>query len=184
MNNSPEIIARQLIQARGGGRVERCHGIAHHGSYSNAAHSWGVAMLMWYLWPEDFPRLAIFCLSHDVPEAWVGDIPAPTMRYVPGLKEKLADIEDDLNKQCGLPGEHELSEDDHAKMKACDRLDFYLWCRDQESMGNKFAAEALKEIERYFKEVPLPKRAQLLYLELSAMDDTCPVQAGIMRSTS
>jgi hypothetical protein len=48
-------IATAVIQSRSGGRVERCHGLPHHGTYSNASHQWGVAMLMHYLWPDDFP---------------------------------------------------------------------------------------------------------------------------------
>ena len=82
-------VLRNIIQSRCGGRVERCHVIPHLGSYSNASHSWGVAMLMHYLWPKDFPRLAIYCLSHDIPEAWTGDIPAPVAWAVPELKEAL-----------------------------------------------------------------------------------------------
>lgn len=172
--------AKDVIQSRCGGAVERCHGIRHQGSYSNAAHSWGVAMLMWYLWPEDFPRLGIYCLTHDVPEAWVGDVPAPTCRYVPDLKPNLAKLEDELNRSMGLPPEGELGELDHAKLKACDRLEFYLWCREQLTMGNQMAQEGLTEIRRYFREVPLPERAEHLLEALDAME-VLPVQAGVVK---
>lgn len=172
-------IAEKIIQSRAGGRVERCHSIPHQSGYSVAAHSWGVAMLMHYLWPEDFPRLALQCLSHDVPEAWVGDVPAPTMRYVPGLREALGHLEGDLNRSLGLPGEDELDPEDLAKLKACDRLEFYLWCRDQLAMGNRFAQEACCEIERYFEETPLPARAQALYEDLRNRA-ILPRQQGVM----
>lgn len=173
-------LADKVIQSRAGGHVERCHGIPHQGSYSNAAHSWGVAMLLHYLWPEDFARLALICLAHDVPEAWVGDIPAPTGRYVPGLRDSLQQIEGDLNRSMGLPGEDELNETDLAKVKACDRLEFYIWCREQVMIGNRYAEESQIEIERYFVEVRLPSRAEELYEALQGID-VLPRQANVMK---
>lgn len=172
--------ARRVIQARAGGKVERAHGVPHVGSYNNAAHSWGVAMLMAYLWPEDFPRLALACLTHDVPEAWVGDVPAPTMRYVPGLRDGLEKLETRISHSLGLPAEADLSPEDHAKLKACDRLDFWLWCREQELMGNMFVSESLMEVERFFEETPLPERANEFYREMK-WRSILPKQAGIMK---
>lgn len=168
-----------IIQARAGGRVERCHAIPHQGGYTNAAHSWGVAMLMHALWPEDFPRLAIYCLSHDVPEAWVGDIPAPMVRYVPGLKVSLGRLEDGLNRLIDLPAESELNTLDHAKLKACDRLEFYLWCREQELSGNSFAYEANTEIRKYLAIANMPSPAEELFLAIQATK-VLPRQAHII----
>lgn len=125
-------------------------------------------MLMWYIWPEDFPRLALACLAHDVPEAWVGDIPAPTMRYVAGLRTTLGHLEDRINLSLGLPAESMLAKEDHDKLKACDRLEFWLWSEEQIAQGNLFAKEARDEIERYFDETPLPAEADALYRELRA----------------
>lgn len=155
--------ANNVIQSRLGGKVERCHNVPHVGSYSDAAHSWGVAMLMWYLWPEDFPRLGIYCLTHDVPEGLVGDVPAPTGRYVPGLKDSLTALETKVNRSLGLPPEAELDPEDYAKLKACDRLEFWLWCQEQLLLGNQMVLDGAEEMERYFDEVPLPDRAQRLY---------------------
>lgn len=174
--------AERIIQTRSGGKVERCHAIPHQGSYSNAAHSWGVAMLMHALWPEDFPRLALACLSHDVPESWVGDIPGPTLRHVPGIREQLGELEDGLNRDLGLPAEGDLPPEDHVKLKACDRLELYLWCREQRAMGNQFAEETYIELTRYFQEVGLPSPAQELF-ELLEQREVLPRQAGVMKST-
>jgi len=173
-------LAECIVQSRAGGKVERCHGIQHHGTYSNASHQWGVAMLMHYLWPDDFPRLALACLSHDVPEAWFGDIPAPTCRYAPGLKELLNAAEGRLNKSLLLPAEDELAKEDYAKLKCCDRLEFWLWCCEQELSGNLFAQEGKKEVERYFKEVPLLPEAQELYDHMKSMD-LLPVLSGVVK---
>lgn len=170
-----------ITQARVGGRVERAHGIPHHGSYSNAAHTWGVLLLMYYLWPLDFPRLAAVTMAHDVPEAWFGDVPAPTMRYVPGLKDTANLIETSLNQAIGLPAEADLEASDFAKLKACDRLELYIWCREQELLGNQFANETRVELARFFAETPLPAEAQALYLEMEA-SVLLPRQAGVMKA--
>lgn len=169
-----------IVQARAGGRVERGHNCHHLGSYSNAAHSWGVAMLMWYLWPEDFPRLALICLAHDVPEAWVGDIPAPVGRYLPGLKAELTKAEKVLAGRVGLPADSDLNEEDHAKLKACDRLEFYMWCREQLAQGNQFARDPLTEITHYLDVQGLPAPADAVYREMRS-SDLLPRQTGVMR---
>lgn len=173
--------ARRIIQSRCGGRVERCHGIPHLGGYANSAHSWGVAMLMWYLFPADFTRLVIYCLSHDVPEAWFGDIPAPTLRYVRGMREGLERLEGAANVNIGLPPEHALDKKDMAKLKACDRLEFYLWCREQKAFGNQFVDEAITEIVGYLGKSPLPEPALSFFQELVNMD-VRPVQAGVVQT--
>jgi len=162
--------AYAILGARAGGRVERCHSIPHQGSYSNAAHSWGVAMLMYQLWPEDFPRLGIHCLTHDIPEFWVGDIPAPTMRAVPGLKESLTQIEDRCLNRLDLPELGTLNPEDHRKLKACDWLEFWLWCRDQWFIGNKFVQVSKVEIEGYIETMGLPHPAADVYSALRQIE--------------
>lgn len=176
----PNELARRVVQSRAGGRVERCHGLPHNGSYNNAAHSWGVAMLMLQLWPDSFPRLAAVCLAHDVPEAWTGDIPSPTIRFAPpGFKKAIAEMEVRLLEDLGLPNEHDLTGEDYAKVKACDRLELYLWCREQVDMGNRFAMEFLNELDRYLEQSVLPAAADALYRQLK-ITDTVARQQGVM----
>lgn len=161
--------------------MERSHGITHVGSYSNAAHQWGVAMLMHALWPEDFPRLAIYCLSHDVPEAWVGDIPAPTKRNVPGLKETLDVYESRINRDLGLPAESELEGEDMEKLKACDRLELYLWAKEQVMLGNRFVEGVVRELDHVFEIAPLLPRAASFYAVAREFYTNPPAQDGVMR---
>jgi len=181
-----ELIMRQLrdkiIKSRCGGRVERCHTMPHHGSYSNASHSWGVAMLMHYLWPEDFPRLAIYCLSHDIGEGWVGDIPAPTYWAIPGLREQLGKIEGDLVEEAGCPREDGLAPEDFAKLKACDRLELYIWCCEQQDMGNNFVLDCMGALTKYFHENPMPEPAQELFKTIQgSLGLMVPVQQGVVQ---
>lgn len=177
-------LAFKILQARAGGRVERCHAIPHVGSYSDAAHSWGVAVLMLQLWPEDFPRLAAACLVHDVPEYITGDIIATMMRYSPGLKETVTLVENKLMDEIGLPQFNNLSVDDHAKLKACDWLEFWLWCCDQATLGNTFALEGKTEIEEYMDRMGLPEPANQVYSALKSRirsSGTVASQASVLK---
>lgn len=155
-------VARRVVESRAGGKVERCHGVPHHGSYSNAAHSWGVAMLMAYLWPSDFPRLALVCLSHDIPERVVGDIPAPPLRMVAGLKESIGGLESLISENLGLPNEQDLNEEDYIKLKACDHLELWIWSKEQVALGNQYAQECITALEETWMYRPLPKEAMKL----------------------
>lgn len=178
-------LTQRVIDARCGGAVQRSHGLRHVGEYTVASHSWGVAMLMLQIWPEDFPRLAAACLVHDVAEAWVGDIPAPVGKYVPGLKEGLERFERRLEQRLGLPEHTSLPEEDQRKVKICDCLEFYLWCREQIWLGNRFAHEPLVEVERYLDGMEMPPPAQALYDDLKRhKSDVMPQQAGVIMETA
>jgi 5'-deoxynucleotidase YfbR-like HD superfamily hydrolase len=169
----------RVLEARRGGRVERCHTVAHHGSYTNAAHSWGVAMLMLQLWPEDFPRLAAICLSHDVPEGVFGDIPSPTLRHVSAeFRDLLDTLEGRYNRSLGLPAEDDLELEDRVKLKECDRLELYLWAREQAMVGNQYAEHMADELERLFIREPLLPPANTLLLQLQSAGSLMPRRQG------
>ena len=180
-NTTTNDIAKFIVQSRAGGRTERCHNIPHHDSYNVAAHSWGVAMLLYYIWPEDFPRLAIYCLTHDVPEAWVGDIPSPTLTYTPGLKSVIENLEIMLLHKIGLRSTTDLPKEDQEKVRACDQLEFWLWAKEQQAHGNKYVQEAIIEVERYFREEPLPELAQKVFFELFENVSLLPKQQGVLK---
>ena len=175
-------IARKIVQVRAGGNVERCHGIRHLGSDRNARPQWGAAMLMWFLWPEHFSRLAINVLTHDCAEFVTGDIPSPTMRYVPGMKAQIGALEDRINIAQGVPGESGLSAEDHLMVKICDWFDFYLWCREEDALGSLYAREGLVEITLYINSLALPPPADALWKAFhSSSFSVVPTQSGVMR---
>ena len=173
----------EIIRSRCGGKVERCHTIPHNGSYNNAAHSWGVAMLMYYIWPEDFPRLAIYCLSHDIGEGWMGDVPAPALWAMGKAREHFDNMEGDLQEAAGCPREDALLPEDLAKLKACDRLELYIWCREQMAMGNMYVKDCEKALRFYFRDNPLPEPAMSLCADLIGMKDEAytPTQQGVVQ---
>jgi hypothetical protein len=175
-------LRHRIIQARCGGKVQRCHGIPHVGDYSNASHQWGVAILAMQLWP-DHPKVNNViraALAHDVAEAWVGDVPAPTMRYSPAVAQGVHRFEHAILVELQLPSEFDLPPDEFAMLKACDRLEFMMWCLDQGAMGNRHAEEGLIEIIKYLDTLKLPEPADQLYALLKT-DGTLARQSGVMR---
>lgn len=174
----------RVIAARAGGAVERCHVIRHTGSYTVATHSWGVAMLALQLFPGFFQRIAGACLVHDVPEYLVGDIPATMKRYVESLKEETEAIEQLILENLELQSCMELSDDEKMVVKFCDCLEFYLWCKDQDSLGNKFASEGEKEICSYLNNWSDPF-LRLVWLEFKTAVErrggVTPIQAGMIK---
>lgn len=161
---------------RMGGAVERCHTIRHQGSYAVNAHSWGVAVLMYILWPKDFPRLVAYCIFHDVPEAWVGDVPAPAKKFNKTVKQSFDKMETAVFSRLDLPNDLGLSTSDRAKLKACDHLELYLWAQEQVLSGNQHAACVVREIEGFFRRDPLPLEADMLLDEI--MDGSVEYDLG------
>lgn len=157
---------KRLVAIRTGGGTERCHGIRHQGSYSVSQHTWGVLALLYVLWPEDFLRLAAVAMFHDVPEAWVGDIPAPTKKYSRAVKEACDKMEIKIFRRLKLPHDLGLSDADKTKLKACDRLDLYAWANEQVTSGNEHASCILRELDTFFQTEILPAPADEMYLEM------------------
>jgi len=174
-------LAKRIIDARCGGHVERCHVIPHQGSYNNAAHSWGVAMLMYALWPEDFERLALICLTHDIPEGWTGDPPSFLFDHLPELRAAVSDVEGTVSNSLRLPSEVGLDPIDRAKLKACDRLELYLWCREQKAFGNTFVEGCLGRLRCMFIEKPLPEPAHTLFRQFEIIS-ILPRQGNILKT--
>lgn len=159
----PRTKTQQIVRMRTGGHVRRCHGILHNGEYRVDSHSWGVAMLMWALWPEDFQRLSIYCLTHDAAEAWVGDIPATTKRYNDAIRTGVHELEARVNTFLGVPDEAELSDIDREKIKNCDLLELYLWTCEQVHAGNRHAMCVKQTVEDFIDEKPFLYEAAEIY---------------------
>ena len=137
-------------------------------------------MLLFYIWPEDFPRLALHCLSHDVPEAWTGDIPAPMLRHMGQSRREVEVAENALNISLGLPPVRGLPDLDARKVRFCDRLDLYLWCREQSLMGNTFVDEVILELLEYFEGDALPDEHSRQVAQRLRFAEVSPRTAGVL----
>lgn len=156
-------LREKVLHSRGGGAVQRCHVIRHSGSYSVAEHSWGVAMLVYYLFPEQFERLAIFALVHDIPEYLVGDVPSTVKS-----SSSTSMLEDEINTAFGLPriGSGGLTPYEQEILKACDKLDLYIWAREQQAFGSRWVDHFIVGLESQFTTQPLPWPAHELYIKV------------------
>lgn len=159
-------LLERLLAARTGGIVERCHGILHKGSYSVASHTWGMLALLYLLFENDFARLAPYAMFHDVPEAWVGDIPAPVKKYSRAVKQGAELMERAIFDRLQLPNYADLNPEDKRKLRACDSLELYLWAKEEVGGGNMHALCVVRELDRFFEEDPLPEPAAGFYVGL------------------
>ena len=68
------------------GAVKRWHTKLTIKEQDNAAHQWGVAMIVAHIFPGS-SHLLMAALTHDLHEAEAGDIPYPFKRNNPVVKE-------------------------------------------------------------------------------------------------
>lgn len=134
---------------REGGSTERTHTTPHHGSYSVAEHSWGVATLLAILHPNPSSDLILAGMWHDVHERWTGDMPAPIKWCLGNItKDEIKRLEDSIESSLGI--KFDLPAEDRKWLKACDMLEFWLWSMDQQALGNVNANEGKANAEHWF----------------------------------
>ncbi len=160
-----EQIIRRLQAIRECGHVERAHNVLHHGSYNNAAHSWQLVVLILVLHPAPPARLILAAILHDVPERWTGDFPGSFKAWIasPVLKAEIAKVESTIVNELDLSHWFDgLPQDEKIWLKSCDMLEAWLWCKDQESLGNKHTGDMKDNIQNWFDQhydiIPAPVR--------------------------
>lgn len=126
-----------LRARREGGMVERCHTMPHIGSYSVAAHSYGVAQIIRTFHSNPPLELIGAALDHDVAERWVGDTPATAKWLSPLLRDALHTAEHKIQDRFGL--DEALTQEERRWLKAADILELWLWAEEQVFMGNRCA---------------------------------------------
>jgi len=135
----------RVLALREGGWVDRMHTVPKLRRYDTAGHQWNVTMLMMQLFPDDVsPALIWVCMTHDVPERWVGDTPYPAKKWLnPDLGEALTDSERKVADMLDINAELSLREG--AILRICDMLEFFLWAREEVMMGNNLFAGKYRE---------------------------------------
>lgn len=131
-----------LPYLREASNVRRCHGLPHHGEYTDGKHSFDAVMALLCLHPNPSKALMIAVATHDMAERWVGDSPSPALACWPDLGIAYISAENDVFHQLlgGNPLD-ELSISDRRWLKAIDKLELWLWCHDQMALGNQNASE-------------------------------------------
>lgn len=152
---------RHLYEA---GAVKRWHTWPTLKDQDNAAHSWGVALILHQIAPYNF-NVLVHALTHDLHEVDGGDVPYNVKKSYPRIKEALDSQEQDFIDH------HEIwpvvSEQDLHLLKWADMFELLLWCFRERDLGNQRigivigrAYEALEKLgfpneaaEQLFKEV-------------------------------
>lgn len=133
-----------------GGDVQRFHTMPTLQRDTVAGHSHGVAMFCWMIYDEaglSVPKnLLLSALTHDLAEAKVGDVPAPTKRAL-NIRSSLGAVEDAVldTAQMGFT----LQRTEELVLKIADVLDGYLFCISELHMGNKRIMPALVNFRGY-----------------------------------
>lgn len=149
----------KVLALREGGNVRRCHTMPHLGEYTVGKHSYDAACLVLALHPEPSAELLKAVMLHDVPERWLGDLPAPAKWYAPGLAKVYGQAEEAVERTWDI-GWKLSTVSDHAWLNAVDRVEFWLWTHDQLAFGNQHIAVAKEAVEKWFAEnweqIPTP----------------------------
>lgn len=149
--------ARQILSLRASGNVQRCHTNQHHGSYTVAEHVGHAVCLLLALHPDPSVELVRAVAFHDHPELWSGDVPAPAKRRVPELARLLEALEEQYYSHHPLAAfPAHLDENGWRWLKGVDYLELYLWCRDQELLGNRHAEIIGERVVGYMAESDTP----------------------------
>jgi len=159
-------ILTQVLATREAGTVRRCHIFPHHGPYNIAQHSYGAVSLLLLLHPEPSLNLVKAVLWHDVGERWLGDMPAPAKWDNPELGRVYEEAEQKLLARLGLA--QELTDEELNWLKAVDTLDLWLWCREEEALGNEAVTAKRRACEEVMEkrglEGSLPEPVRAFYV--------------------
>lgn len=126
-----------------------------------AAHSWGVAMLMFIIYGQSEPGLTMVdimaALTHDLAEERFGDMPAPTKRSLgeifPDFREKYGAMEQRHLTNYGMNWEEFLDDDKKRRLKLCDSLEGALYCCRERALGNRTIRDCFVNFRAYVAEL-------------------------------
>lgn len=144
-------IVNDIRRMRESGHVRRCHVVPHHGEYTVASHSWHAATLLILLNPNYSRELLEYILLHDIAERWVGDMPAPAKWYNKRLGMEYEIAESKAVEHLGLWSKlSRLCPRDLQWASALDRLELWLWCKDQQFLGNQHVKRFAEHLNAWF----------------------------------
>lgn len=144
---------------REGGQVRRFHTVPILGEARVDSHSFNMALLLMILMP-DYPRqLLVAVLVHDLAERFVGDTPAFAKYGLnPDLGKALHAAEAVVEKELGL--DITLTDFERQWLKGLDLLECYIFCCDQQQLGNNNVHSTIHNLDCVMREdwIPVPIR--------------------------
>lgn len=131
-----------------GGKTKRYHTEDTLTVQTVAEHSFGVAMLVHLLAPDARKELIMAALVHDLAEHKIGDIPSPTKRSMPDLKQAVDTAEANLLLENDLI--FILTDEEKAILKVADLFDGMLFCIRERKMGSTMSNAAFYNFLDYY----------------------------------
>lgn len=135
------------------GVTRRFHTVPMLRHQTIADHSWHVTMLAHVLYGQDEPGLTMpflmACMTHDMAECRVGDLPAPAKRTMDerldisyqgaatSFRMAWDEMEQEILAQYQMDWEKFLSEEEKRRLKMCDALEGLFFCVHERRLGNK-----------------------------------------------
>lgn len=111
------------------GFVQRYHThprLARQGQ-TNGHHQWGVMTLLIMLHPDPSRALLIEAAAHDTGERFAGDLSYPFKRANPQAAQAHRQTEESFRTNLMQIPAQDLTNEDHAWLEFCDRLETLLW---------------------------------------------------------
>lgn len=153
MSENPKRDQVQMI--REAGHVRRCHALVTIGDHYNVAyHSWNATALLLLLNPNPSMNLVKATMFHDIGERYAGDVPAPVKWDYPLFRKVYNELERTITTAM-LGEELQLTEDEANWLAAVDALEFFLYCKDQQNLGNQHILRALDNIVGVLQDSPV-----------------------------
>lgn len=125
----------RILYTRQAGYVDRCHTHRIIGTYTVAQHSFNMLTLLKILHPNPSQNLIWKIIGHDLPELWTGDIPHTVKQLSNSIKEELEIFENNIFTIIGF--ESDIDNEEEKWLKGLDMLELFLFCYEQEKLGNK-----------------------------------------------
>jgi 5'-deoxynucleotidase YfbR-like HD superfamily hydrolase len=135
------------------GNVTRYHTIRMIHKQSVAEHSWGVAMVILWLYGHEHVPASLMraALLHDVAEVATGDMPAPVKWSSEQLSQAMINAENTFNEEHGL-GDLDLPMNLSRILKFADMCELIIFCLGEANMGNREARSIARRGLAYLKD--------------------------------
>jgi 5'-deoxynucleotidase YfbR-like HD superfamily hydrolase len=142
-------VSSQVEDLLDGGFIERYHikGQRMLTRQSVAEHSWRMAAVLFYLWPDARPQLINATLFHDVSERVTGDMPANIKRANPAMALAVNEVSTAEEVRLGI--RFFLHPEEVKVLSWLDRYEGALHCADELEMGNRKILGTLLRYLRY-----------------------------------
>lgn len=143
-----------IEKARRGGNVQRMHTEPTLQPYNNAIHTFNaiiIAKEICYSMAMEDTYITDYLLVHDLPEEWLGDMPAPAKKDC--TMNKCMTALEGTWYSAHLPQHYDLdgmlTDADMALIKCADYLELCNFCLTEMEMGNRAIRHVYENSSRY-----------------------------------